>query len=215
MSPSTSRRGESRSAQARPCRAKLWLFCEVLVAGLLMLFFAALPVLAAEDNTPDPTNTPAGTIFRWLNFALVMGGIVYLVGKSGAPYFRAHARSISNATREASDARAAADRELREVDQRVAALNLTIQDLRRKAVLESNMEAERIRELARTEAEKIHEASRTEIAAIERAGVHELREIAARLAVDRAAELVRERVNREEDAELFRSFVGELERSAS
>ncbi len=39
--------------------------------------------------------------------------------------------------------------------------------------------------------------------------------IAARLVTERAAELLRTRVNRDEDASLFRSFIGQLERSAS
>ncbi|HEY1866369.1 MAG TPA: ATP synthase F0 subunit B, partial [Candidatus Acidoferrales bacterium] len=157
----------------------------------------------------------AGLVFRWLNFVLVMGGIAYLIGKFGAPYFRSHAQSISNAIREATEARAAAERELREIDERVAALNLEIQDLRRAGARESSAEAERLRELARVEAERIHNAARAEIEASERAGLQELRAIAARLATERAAELLRTRVNQSHDAALFRSFIGQLERSAS
>jgi len=200
---------------SRLLRALAGALVDRIWTGCLVLFFAALPALAAEDNAPDPANTPAGTIFRWLNFVLVMGGIAYLIGKFGAPYFRGHARSIANATREASEARAAAERELREVDERVAALNLTVQDLRRKAVHESSAGAERVRELARAEVERIHAAARAEIVAVERAGMQELRAIAARVATERAAELIGERVNREQDAELFRTFISELGKSAS
>jgi F-type H+-transporting ATPase subunit b len=188
---------------------------QLLTLLLILLFLAVVPVLAAEDNAPDPANTPAGLVFRWLNFVLVMGGIAYLIGKFGAPYFRSHAQSISNAIREATEARAAAERELREIDERVAAINLEIQDLRRAGARESSAEAERLRELARVEAERIHNAARAEIEASERAGLQELRAIAARLATERAAELLRTRVNQSHDAALFRSFIGQLERSAS
>jgi F0F1-type ATP synthase membrane subunit b/b' len=181
----------------------------------VLLFLAAVPVFAAEENAPDPADTPAGLIFRWLNFVLVMGGIAYLIGKFGAPYFRSHGQSISNAIREASEARAAAERELREIDERVAALNLEIQDLRRAGARESTAEAERLRELTSAEEQRILKAAQAEIEASERAGLQELRGIAARLATERAAELLRTRVNRDEDASLFRSFVAQLERRTS
>jgi F0F1-type ATP synthase membrane subunit b/b' len=187
----------------------------LLTLCVVLLFLAVVPVLAAEENAPDPADTPAGMVFRWLNFVLVMGGIAYLIGKFGAPYFRSHAQSISNAIREASEARAAAERGLREIDERVAALNLEIQDLRRAGARESTLEAERLRDLTSAEEARILKAAQAEIEASERAGRQELRAIAARLATERAAELLRTRVNRDEDASLFRSFIGQLERSAS
>ena len=57
-----------------------------------MLAWTALPALAQEQSAPDPADSLAGTIFRWLNFALVVGGIAYLIRKVGAPYFRENAR---------------------------------------------------------------------------------------------------------------------------
>src|SRR5665213_374400 len=147
-----------RKARVRPWRQMFRSIVGSSVVWLSVLFLASLPALAADDNTPDPANTPAGTIFRWLNFVLVFGGIGYLIGKFGAPYFRGHAREISKATREATEARATADRELREVDERVGALTLEIQRLRREAVRESAAGAERLRELARVESARIHAA---------------------------------------------------------
>jgi F-type H+-transporting ATPase subunit b len=187
------------------------------IAGTLVavMLLVAGPLLAAEEAAPDPADTATGTIFRWLNFLLVMGGIAYLIGKFGAPYFRSHAAGIAKSIRDAAEMRAASERELREVDERVASLNLEIQELRRVAVRESAAEAERLRELARVEAERIHNAARAEIVASERVARQELRAIAARLATERAAEITRGRMDPATDAALFRAFVGELERRAS
>jgi F-type H+-transporting ATPase subunit b len=187
------------------------------IAGTLVavMLLVAGPLLAAEEAAPDPADTATGTIFRWLNFLLVMGGIAYLIGKFGGPYFRSHAEGIAKSIRDAAEMRAASERELREVDERVASLNLEIQELRRVAVRESAAEAERLRELARVEAERIHNAARAEIVASERVARQELRAIAARLATERAAEITRGRMDPATDAALFRAFVGELERRAS
>ena len=186
-----------------------------LACSVAVMLLVAGPLLAAEEAAPDPADTATGMIFRWLNFLLVMGGIAYLIGKFGGPYFRSHAAGIAKSIRDAAEMRAAAERELREVDERVASLNLEIQELRRVAVRESAAEAERLRELARVEAERIHNAARAEIVASERVARQELRAIAARLATERAAEITRGRMDPATDAALFRAFVGELEKRAS
>jgi F-type H+-transporting ATPase subunit b len=211
------RRMRLRSVNANAAAARrsgIFAIAGTLAASVAVMLLVAGPLLA-EEAAPDPADTPVGTIFRWLNFLLVMGGIAYLIGKFGAPYFRSHAEGISKSIREAAEMRAASERELREVDERVASLNLEIQELRRVAVRESAAEAERLRELARVEAERIHNAARAEIVASERVARQELRAIAARLATERAAEMLRGRMDPTADAALFRAFVGELERRAS
>lgn len=182
---------------------------------LLVLGCTALPALAAGESAPDPTSTPVGTAFRWVNFLLVAGGLGYVIVKFGGPYFRAQARSISQAISEAAEARAAAEREAAEADQRLAHLQTEIEELRRAAKQETAAESERIRALARSEAEKISKAAQGEIMAAERAAQQELRAIAARLATERAAAMLGQRMNAASQATLFQSFVGKLSRSAS
>jgi len=189
-----------------------WLFVS---SCLVALFCAAMPLVAAEEAAPNPADTSTGLFFRWLNFAIVFGAIFWVVRKFGVAYFREHARSISTAIQQASEARMVAERELKDATQRLAALDLEIQDLRRAAVRESAAEAERIRERARLEAEKVMQAAKSEIEAAERAGRQELRAMAARLATERAAAMVRAQMTGETQATLFRSFVVELRRSAS
>ena len=194
-----------------PRTHKLWLFLSACLAAILL---AGMPLAAAEESAPSPADTPVGLVFRWLNFALVFGGLAYVIGKFGAPYFRGQARAIAGAIQQASEARAAAQRELRDAAQRLAVLDLEVQDLRRTAVRESAAEAERIRDRARVEAGKIAQAGQAEIAAAERAARQELRSMAARLATERAAAMVRAQMTTAAEAALFRSFVGELRRSA-
>jgi F-type H+-transporting ATPase subunit b len=185
------------------------------VAGLAALAWTALPAQAQEQSAPDPADSLAGTIFRWLNFALVVGGIAYLIRKLGAPYFRENAKSIANSIRQAADERAGAERELNEASEKLARIDREIQDMRQAGVNESAAQAERIRALARTEVERIRQAARAEIAASERAAALELRAATARLATEQASALVRERMNNATEQGLFRSFIREIERSAA
>ena len=185
-----------------------------LLLCVLVQAMAVLPVLAQEEQQPQPADTTTGFVFRWLNFALVLGALIWVIRKFGAPYFRGAARAISDAIHGAAAGRAAAEREMSEATRQLASVDAEIEELRRAAVRESASEAERLRALAQTEAAKIARAGTAEIEAAERMARQQLRAIAARAATDRAAILVRQRMDAAADRALFGAFVGELERSA-
>ncbi len=187
---------------------------QIFVSASAGILLAALP-MAAQENAPSPADMPVGLVFRWLNFALVFGGLAYLIGKFGGPYFRGNAESIAGAIREATEAHAAAERELKEAEAQLAGLDLEVQDMRRAAVKESAAETQRIRELARTEAEKIEQAAKAEIESSERYARHELRAMTAAIATQQAAAMLQAQITPATQAALFRSFVIELGRSAS
>ena len=186
----------------------------VLSAAVTFFCAASLPALA-QESSPDVTTMPIGTVFRWLNFLLVFGALAWAIVKFGAPYFRGRAKTISAAIAEANQARAAAERELREAAEKLGAVKREIEQERRTAERDSAADRERIRALTQADIEKISQAARAEIAAAERAGHQELRAIAAKLATDRAAALIREQMNAAAEAALFDSFVDELAKAAS
>lgn len=192
-----------------------WRLDRAVVLGVGIAFFGAIPLsVLAQESSPDPASTPIGTVFRWLNFLLVIGALAYVVGKYGAPYFRGRALAIGKAIAEANQTRAAAERELREASEKLADVEREIEQERRTAQRESAADRERIRALTKSELEKVSQAGRAEIAAAERAGAQELRVIAAKLATERAGALIREQMNAAAETALFDSFVAELERAA-
>jgi F0F1-type ATP synthase membrane subunit b/b' len=85
--------------------------------------------------------------------------------------------------------------------------------LREEARRDWAQEAERLRASGVAEIEKINQAARVELAASERAAQQLVREIAASMAVERAAALVSSKMNTEVRAKLFQTFLGELGRS--
>jgi F0F1-type ATP synthase membrane subunit b/b' len=169
-------------------------------------FLAALPVLAQEGNE-EPADTPTGWTFRWLNFAIVFGAIAYFAIKKGGPYFRANAEEIARKIEEGARAREAAEKQKQEVEAKLANLPKDIERLK--------AEAQRLRALAREEAQKIERAALAEIAAAERATLLELKARTARLAVERAAVLLRTQLTPTAEQKLFQAFVADLERSVN
>jgi F-type H+-transporting ATPase subunit b len=182
-------------------------------SGLLIALFTALPALAAEGAEPDPADSPAGLIFRWLNFLIVFGGIGYLIAKHGGAFFRGNAREIAASIHEAAAAKDEADRELHAVESKIARLDPDVAEMRQEARQNWAAEADRLHTSELAEIEKINVAARGELAASERAAQQQLREIAATMAVQDAATVVISRMNAEVRARMFQSFLGELGRS--
>jgi len=183
--------------------------------SLLAFFFAALPVLAQEGSEPNPADTTAGVIFRWINFLIVVGGIGYLVAKFGGGFFRANAKAIAASIHEATAAKAEAEGLLQEVEAKISRLDDEIAGMRESARRDWIAEAERLRTSGLGEIDKINQAARAELAAAERAAQQQLREIAASLAVQRAAGLLNARLNGDARARMFQAFLGDLGRSAN
>ena len=184
-------------------------------SALLIFFFTALPVLAEEGGKPDPAESSTGLLFRWLNFLIVFGGIAYLIAKYGGSFFRGNAKAISASIREATAVKVEADRELREVETKIARLDQDVAERREEARRNWAAESERLNTSAQAEIEKIAHAAREELAASERAAQQQVREMAASLAVERAAALVSSMMNTEVRSRMFQSFLGELGRRAN
>ena len=183
--------------------------------SLLALFVLALPAFAAEGAEPNPADSPAGLIFRWLNFALVFGGIAYLIAKHGGAFFGANAKAISASIREGAAAKEEATRQLQEVETKISRLDQEVTTLRESARRDSAAETERLNASGQAEIEKIQIAARAELSAAERAARQELRALAASLAVERAGELVASRMDNNIRSKLMRAFLNELGRSAN
>jgi F0F1-type ATP synthase membrane subunit b/b' len=182
-----------------------WLLCLLVQASL------ALPALAQEE-APSPADSPTGYVFRWVNLALLLGAFIWVIRKFGGPFFRGAAKSIQDAIHGAAAGREAVERELNVANRKLASLDAEIQEMRRAGGRESASEAERLRALAGSEADKIAKAALAEIEAAGRAAHQQLRALAARTATERAAALVRQRMNEQAERSLFSAFLGELER---
>ena len=156
-------------------------------------FSSAAPAFAQEGGG-DITDSPTGSVFRWINFAIVFGSLCIALGKwprriSGSSPRKFHGRSRkarARAKRPTSNAQAAQG-SLRELAPRS----------RRSAPMQSGAaeaEAQRLRALARAEAEMIAKAAQAEIAAARARGSSGIEILAARLAIERAESLLQQQI---------------------
>jgi F-type H+-transporting ATPase subunit b len=184
------------------------IFSSLFVCGTSLFF--AVSALAAEER-----GATAGTTewFKWINFAVVAGVLIWVCVKFGAPWFRGNAENISSAITKATAAKAEADRQLKEAERRLARLVEEVRALRAEAEKEGAAEAERIRVLAKSDVEKVGIAAKAEIEAAERAARIELKALAAKLAVDSAESLVAKQLTPQTQDALIAGFVKSLQGS--
>jgi F-type H+-transporting ATPase subunit b len=175
----------------------------------LVFLCAAAPVLAQESE-PSPADSSTGWVFRWINFAIVLGLIVYALRKA-APGFRSHAEEISQKIAEGTRAREAAEKQRAEAQAKLAGIGNDVAQIRAEAKKGAEFEAQRLHDLARSEAAAIERAAQAEIAAAERAARNELKVWAAQIAVERAEASLRQQMTPDAEATLVRTFVAELE----
>jgi F-type H+-transporting ATPase subunit b len=186
------------------------IFSSLFVCGA-SLFFAGTAFAAEEGGT----NSAAGTteIFKWINFGIVAIILIWVFAKILPPKFRANAENISSAITKATAAKAEADRQLKDAEQRLARLEDEVRALRVEAEKEGVAEAERIRAMAKSDVEKVGVAAKAEIEAAERAARIELKALAAKLAVDGAESLVSKQLTPQTQDALIAGFVKSLQGS--
>jgi F0F1-type ATP synthase membrane subunit b/b' len=185
--------------------ARVLRFCGFAMVSVILLSQPSF----AQESAPAPEDSPSGVIFRWLNFAIVFALIIWGLRKV-VPYFRKNAEDISARIAEGTHAREAAEQRRREVQEKIARIPQEIEKMRADAKRGMQAEGERLRGLAKIEAEMIERSAQAEIAAAERAARIELKVIAADLAVERAAAVLRGELTPEAEASLFRGFVADL-----
>jgi F0F1-type ATP synthase membrane subunit b/b' len=192
---------KARSIAKRLARVGAWSAALVLLAPVLA---------AAAEGSAEPSTSE--WVFRWLNFVLIFGVGGWWAGKKLKAVFRRNAEKIAATIAEAEEAKRRAAERLQAAEAKLAAIEREAAEMREQARRDSAAEAERIRALAREEAARAERAADAEIEAAERTSVNRLREMAIARTIQRARELVAERMTPAVDRRLFGRFVEALGR---
>jgi F-type H+-transporting ATPase subunit b len=188
-------------------RRARWKF---VASAIAILLFTAISGHAAQEGGNAGTER-ANEIFKWINFAIVAGLIAWVFLKLTPPFFRKDAETISSAISKATAAKAEAERQLREAEEKLAKLEREVAQLRATAQREMAAETERLKAITQSDREKVKLAAKAEIEAAERAARVELKKIAANLAVDGAESLLTAELTPRVQESLVAAFVKSLE----
>jgi F-type H+-transporting ATPase subunit b len=185
------------------------LYAKIAASQLFSVLFLALSAHAEEAGSASQQS--AENIFKWINFVLVAGVIVWLCLKRGPAFFGRRADAISSDIQKSTEAKDQAELQLRDAETKLQNLEKEVADLRVSARRESAVEAENIRNLTVTDEQKIAEAGKAEVAAAERAARLELKAFVAGLAVSGAESLLLKQLTPAAQEQLINNFVKTLE----
>ena len=163
-------------------------------------------VKQAEEAEPS-------MVLMWVNFAILIFGLGYLVSKSAPAIFRAREEEIRGGIDEAARKKKEADARASEIDGKLAGFGGEIEKLREGVSTEMSMEAERIKQETVKLVRRIEEQAQQEIGFLTKAARQELRKYSADLALDLAQQRVKQQMNPETQHELVSEFLTGLRRA--
>lgn len=165
---------------------------------------------AAEGAQAGHGETPLQTVFKWVNFAVLFGGLAFLLRQPMREFFTSRRQEIGSGLQRAQDSQAAARARMDEIEQRLAALSAEIAALRSEAQQESKADREKILAEARREVDRVIEHSRQEIDRAARAVERQIKEDIADLVIDRAGKALRSEMTQDDQKRVVLRFIKKL-----
>jgi F-type H+-transporting ATPase subunit b len=175
------------------------------------------PEKAAETGQDEPATRGEGRaegvspIWSWANFAILAGGLGYLIAKHGGPWFVSQSLMIRRGIADAEQIRAQAEARAAEVDRKLAGLQTEVESLKADAHREQAAESERIRQQTAADMARIQEHAASEIEAAGKAARLQLKRYAAQLSIDLAEQKIRGQMTPDVQMELVESFARDLQ----
>ncbi|MEZ5356582.1 MAG: ATP synthase F0 subunit B [Bryobacteraceae bacterium] len=177
-----------------------------------MLLLTAPPVPAQEHESGAAGHHEGDPYLFWkiVNFAILAGGLGFVAVKVGGPFFRERGEEIRKSIDDARVIRDEAEKRAAAIEARIANLSSDLDQLRETSRTEMASEETRIQEETRRQADKLEENASQEILQAGKRAEQELRDHAAKLAVQLAEDRVKARLTPGVQASLVRRFVDDL-----
>jgi F-type H+-transporting ATPase subunit b len=178
-------------------------FIGPLRAGSLHLRYAAAPAEAGEEGGEQGH----GAIYKWINFVILAGGLVYLLRKPLAEFFAGRSASIRKSLEEGRQALEASEAQLRAVEEKLQRLEEEMAAFRTAAWREMEVERERLRQATAEETQKMLESVRAQMETATQQARVELKLYAAGQAVELAEKMIGERLDEASQQRLVGEFI--------
>jgi F-type H+-transporting ATPase subunit b len=183
---------------------------------VIALFAVTVTVMGQERAEPAKPGEHAAEaeepsiLWKWINFAILAGGLGYLMAKTLPKVFAERTSEIQKNITEAQQVKRDAEARAAQMDARLKALGADIETFRKQAATEMQQEGERIRQETTAQIKKVEQQAALEIEAAGKTATRELRQYSAELALKLAEERVRARLDAASESALVDGFVKEL-----
>jgi F0F1-type ATP synthase membrane subunit b/b' len=159
-------------------------------------------------KSADPyLNYPGFEAWKFINLAIFLAIIVYLLRKPLSDAFKTRRELISAELIRAEEARRAAEARLIETESRLARLDAEKEIVLSRAEREAELEKQRIGEQTEFEITKLREQAENEISRTAQQARHELRKLSAEETIRLAEEMIKQGMTPQADARLVRSNI--------
>lgn len=160
----------------------------------------------AEHGTEHAEGDP---MLKWkvANFVLLVIGLGYLIGKMAPPFFAGRTADIQKGLAEAATTQKESDAKVAAIEARLKNLEGEIATIRSNAAAEMAAEEARVRKEGEEAIAKMRHHTTVEIEAATKQAQVELRQYAAKLALETAEGQLRGRLNSQVDAGLINGFL--------
>ncbi len=165
---------------------------------------------AVREEEEQEGESTRDLLFKIVNFAILVGGLSYILRKPLADFFAERTATIRKELEEGRKALEASHARLKSVEEKMDGLEQHIAILKETAEKEEEAGRVRLQEAARRESERIAEAARNEIESATRVAQVELKSFAAQQAIRLAEEILRNRMDKKQLASLVDGFVEEM-----
>ncbi len=167
------------------------------------------------ENAPEVSRQSVWLLLaRLVNFAIVVGVLVYFLRAPLAQYLARRSTEIRSDLVKAAETRAAAAAQLAAIEQKMKALPGEIEALRRRGAEEIAAEEARIREAAAAERSRLLEQARREIDLHLRAAERDLIRRAAELTIGLASDRITRTISDEDRVRLVEQYLAHLPKQA-
>lgn len=177
---------------------------------VLILLFAGAAALAAQHGESAHGGTDNTTLWKLLNFGMLVAGLGFLIYKKAGGFFAARSAEIRKGLVEAAKVKEDAENRYAEMERRLKAIGTEVEALRKQAREESAAESARARAETERELKKIQAQAEQEIAAAAKSARQELRAYSAELAIGLAASKIKQRLTPDTDKAIVDAMVGQI-----
>ena len=189
-----------------------------LSAAMMCLFLSiGSPLLHAEGTEESghgekahEEEGPLGTAFKWANFLILIGGVVYLLRKPAREFFETRKKEITMGLERARTAEEESALRMNEIEKRLGRMSQDIAAMKTQAEADSSKERENILADAKRDVERLVEQSRQEIDRIARGIERDIKGKIADAVVERAGRTLETQMTEDDQKRVVVRFLNKV-----